>query len=199
MKFSKLGKLVIAAAAVACVSAVSAAPITVGFSLGRLGGVFTGNGAGGDITTSTEVSFTGRYQITGADPLANNLVDPNNDLGLFVTLSNPMPLAIGQGFTKTFTLSSGVTFTENLTVSNVVRTGSGATVIASGMITAIGFDPTPVFWSSSYTQNGGPTAAITFSANNSTTPPPSVPEPGSLALVGLAIAGLAAAGRRRNS
>jgi hypothetical protein len=61
-----------------------------------------------------------------------------------------------------------------------------------------GFEDVTVYWSAAYTQNLGPGTQINASFNNSTVPP-RVPEPGSLALVGLALAGLAAASRRKSA
>src|SRR5262249_54888815 len=72
------------------------------------------------------------------------------------------------------------TFLENLTVTLVTPGPSSRGITATGTISQTvgsGFDPTPVFYSAAYTQNGGPGAQINASFNNSTSPPNPVPGP----------------------
>ena len=178
--------------AVAAVSASPAwaVPIQVAFN-------FVPNGTltadTGDVTTATTITSGAPTTVTTI--LLNNI---GLTTGTTTVLTSPTPVTLGSTFTKSFTTPMG-SFLEDLTVTLVTPGASSRGITATGTISqtaGTGFDPTPVFYSAAYTQNGGPGAQINASFNNSTTPP-AVPEPASLAIFGAALVGLAGLGALR--
>ena len=174
----------------------SAVAIQVGFNFNGSGTWVANNSpasaAPGDVTTAISISGGGPYTVAAI--ILNNI---NLVTGQGLTLTDPVPTVLGQSFTKVFTTSSG-TFTELLTVIQVTPGPTAMSISATGTIDdgPGGFDPTPVFFSASWTQNSGPGTQINGSFNNSTIPV-TTPEPASLAVLGAGLLGLGMVRRRR--
>ena len=190
-----------AAAGLAFGGAASADPINVQFNIN----------ANGAFSCNTNNLATATACNTGA-PNSVGAIQENN-IGLASgTLVNffpaVLPLSVGSFFEKIFTVAGVGTFVETLQVFSVVHGTNILGMLATGTISCSGgpcmfggvaLTSTNVFFSVAYTQNQGPGTQINASFNNSTEPPNRTPEPGTLALLGLGLAAIGFARRRKQS
>jgi len=194
-KFMKFGKILVAfalAGTLGLATSAHAATLTAG-SIGFK--ATTIDADTNDILTATTFTFTSlnavpNTQSTNGGPTGVFAAVPENTIigsSTFNTSGSPFYLQLTLG-TNTFTATSLVDDTPGIFTR---------TINLTGLITGVGFDPTPAKFTLAFTQTNGPGNAIGYGGSLAVTN--AVPEPASLGLVAIGGLGVLVAARRRRS